>query len=586
MKLSDYLAQRISSLGIRHVFAVSGGASLHLIHSLHETEGVEFVCPQHEQAGAMAADGYARVTGKWGAAIGTSGPGATNLVTGIGCSYYDSIPTIFITGQVSTFRMRGQSGARQIGFQETPIVDLCKSITKYAAQICDPSQVRYEFEKAVYHAMTGRPGPVLLDIPDDVQRMEIDPDQLPGFNPPPGSMLPPFDPVPVLDLLMASQRPVIVAGWGIRLSGCEVMFRQWVEEMGVPVALTWAVADLLPEGHPCRIGTFGTHGTRYANFAVQNADLLLSLGSRLDTKATGSPVTTFARGAKKIMVDIDAAELQKFKKFGLDFDLLVQADAAVAVQSLCKSTVGLPRPDWQSWRDRISGWQQTYPICLESYRRDEEVNPYVFVDTLAKLCPSPCHIVIDTGCSIAWMMQGFTPRDGHRLFHDFNNTAMGWALPAAIGACFARPEVPVVCVTGDGSLMMNIQEMATVTRHGLPITMFLINNKGYSMIQQTQDQWLDSNYLASSLEGGLAFPDFNRVANGFGWDTLDLIRNADCDDAVQSALNSVRPVVCNVRVPARQRVIPQVKFGRPNEDPEPLIPRTEFRQNMIVTPVE
>lgn len=586
MKCSDYIARRLAELGIGHAFAVSGGASLHLIHSLDAVEGITFVCPQHEQAGAMAADGYARVRGGLGCAVGTSGPGATNLITGICCSFYDSVPVIYLTGQVATFRMAGETGVRQIGFQETPILELCRPITNYATQIRDPSRVRYEIEKAVFLATHGRPGPVLIDVPDDVQRMEVDPEALEGFTPEPAAA-PEFPGIHdvltrLAEWLQAARRPVVIAGWGIRLAGVERAFVDWVEALRLPVAPTWAAADLLPADHPLLIGTFGTHGTRYANFAVQNADLIVSLGSRLDTKATGSPVTTFARGARKLVVEIDPNELRKFGAFGLEVDALVQGDLRDVMPALATLPTITKTADWLS---TIATWKQRYPVCTAAYRDEQAVNPYVMVDVLSDLLPAPCHVMIDTGCSIAWMMQGFRVRPGQRLFHDFNNTAMGWALPAAVGASFADPPTPVVCVSGDGSLMMNIQEMATVARHELPIKLVLVNNGGHSMIQQTQDQWLGSRYLASTVEGGLAFPDFGRVARGFGWETRRITRNAELAAGLAAALDTPGPVLVDVEIPAAHRVVPQVKFGRPNEDPEPLLPREEFLAQMIVAPL-
>lgn len=586
MKCSDYIALRLADFGIQHVFAVSGGASLHLIHSLDHIDGTTFVCPQHEQAGAMAADGYARVTGRMGAALGTSGPGATNLITGICCSYYDSVPVIYLTGQVATFRMTGDTGVRQIGFQETPILELCGPITNYATQIRDPTRVRYELEKAVHLATHGRPGPVLIDIPDDIQRHDIDPESLEKFVPPddPSSEFPSIeDQLPRLrEWLQTARRPVVIAGWGIRLAGVENLLQNWVETIGLPVAPTWAAADLLPTDHPLLIGTFGTHGSRYANLAVQNADLIISLGSRLDTKATGSPATSFARGARKFVVEVDPSELGKFATLGLKIDALVQGDLRDVMPAL--STIDKPG-DTVEWLNTISRWKADYPICLDEYRAEEAVNPYVLVETLSRLLPSPYNVMIDTGCSIAWMMQAFRIKKGQRLFHDFNNTAMGWALPAAVGASFAAPHTPVLCVSGDGALMMNIQEMATVSRHDLPIKLVLVNNGGHSMIQQTQDQWLDSHYLASTVAGGLAFPDFEKVADGFGWQSRHIDKNADLQRGMAEALALPGPVLINVLVPAIHRVVPQVKFGRPNEDPEPLLPRDEFLKQMIIPPL-
>jgi acetolactate synthase-1/2/3 large subunit len=589
LKLSDYVASFLAQQGIRHVFAVSGGASLHLIHSLAETPGTTFVCPQHEQAGAMAADAYARVTGNLGAAVGTSGPGATNLITGVCCAYYDSVPVIYITGQVSTFRLRGDLGVRQVGFQETDTVDLFRPITKYAVRVDRPRDIRFELEKACHLARQGRPGPVLVDIPDNVQREQVDPDGLAPYRPPaddadPGRLE--ADVGRCLELLRGARRPVVILGWGVRLSGADQEVVALVERLGFPVAPTWAVADLLPADHPLLIGTFGTHGTRHANFAVQNADLVLAVGARLETKATGSPPASFAREARKIVVDIDPCELAKFKHFGLEIDLPIRADARRFVGALQEALGGETMPPVADWLGRIADWKRRYPVCPPECYREKTVNPYVFVKRLAEACGEGEVLFVDTGCAVAWMMQAFDFKPGQRLFHDWNNTAMGWALPAAIGASLALGRRPVVCVTGDGSLQMNIQELATAVRHHLPVKIFLLNNHGYSMIQQTQDQWLGSKYLASSVEGGLAFPDFGKVAAAYGFRTLHLDRNDALAEGLRAALGAEGPVFCNVEVRAEHRVIPQVKFGRPNEDAEPFLGREEFLKNMIVQPLD
>jgi acetolactate synthase-1/2/3 large subunit len=586
MKLSDYVARFLASQGVRHVFAVSGGASLHLIHSVADTPGLSFVCPMHEQAGAMAADAYARVTNKLGAAIATSGPGATNLLTGVCCAYYDSVPVLFITGQVSTFRRKADTGVRQIGFQETDCVEVFRPVTKYAVQIDEPERIRYELEKACYLACSGRPGPVLIDIPDNVQRVTIDPDALEGFVPPRRGADPAVLDEQIgrcLELLRGARRPVMILGWGVRLASAGELALEVAERLGLPVAPTWAIADLLPADHPLAIGTFGTHGTRHANFAVQNADLILSVGSRLDTKATGSPPSTFAREAKKIVVDVDTCELNKFARYGLHVDLPIAADAGAFLVGLkARST---PIPAQESWLRRIADWKRRYPVCPDAYYREVEVNPYVFAKTLSNGCREGQMLFLDTGCTLAWMMQAFDFKRGQRLFHDWNNTAMGWAVPACIGASLATSGRPVVCVTGDGSLQMNVQELATVIRHNLPVKIFLLNNHGHAMIQQTQEQWLGSRYHASTVAGGLADPDYLAVAKAYGFPVHNVTRNADLAGVIGEVLRAEGPQFCNVEIPVHHRVIPQVKFGRPNEDTEPLLPREEFLSNMLVRPL-
>jgi acetolactate synthase I/II/III large subunit len=352
----------------------------------------------------------------------------------------------------------------------------------------------------------------------------------------------------------------------------------------LPVAPTWAVADLLPADHPLHIGTFGTHGTRHANFAVQNADLILSVGSRLDTKATGSPPSTFAREAKKIVVDVDPCELNKFARYGLHIDLPVAADAGAFLDAL--KAAAAPLAPQQEWLQRIADWKRRYPVCPDEYSRETDVNPYVFVKALSGHCREGEMLFLDTGCTLAWMMQAFEFKRGQRLFHDWNNTAMGWAVPASIGASLALGGRSVVCVTGDGSLQMNIQELATVIRHKLPIKIFLLNNHGHAMIQQTQEQWLGSRYHASSVEGGLADPDYLAVAKAYGFPVHNLARSADLAAGIRRVLSADGPQFCNVEIPAHHRVVPQVKFGRPNEDTEPLLPRDEFLSNMIVAALD
>ncbi|MFN8543858.1 MAG: thiamine pyrophosphate-binding protein [Candidatus Binatia bacterium] len=585
MTVADYVARFLAARGVEHVFAVSGGASLHLIHAIARTPGITYVCPQHEQAGAMAADAYARITGL-GAAIATSGPGATNMITGACGAYYDSVPVIYVTGQVSTFRLRRGSGVRQLGFQETDVVAMFRPVTKYAVQLEEAAAIRYELEKAHHLATTGRPGPVLLDIPDDLQRAEIDPDALGGFAPeaaaPARSRELREQVAETLRLVARAERPVLILGWGVRLAAAEALARDVVEALGIPVLRTWAALDLLPANHPLAVGAFGTHGTRAGNFTVQNADLVVAIGARLDTRATGG-LASFAREAAKVVVDIDPHELAKLDALTPP-TLRIAADAGDFLAELAVQAAAAPRRSRATWLARVAGWAARHPICPPAYWAEDGVNPYAFVQALAAASAEGDTIVVDTGCAVAWTCQAFAPKPGQRLLHDFNNTAMGWALPASIGASLALGGRPVTCVTGDGSLQMNLQELATVLRHRLPVRIFLLNNGGYSMIRQTQDQWLGSDYLASTVEGGLAFPDFERLAAAYGYPVVTIARNRDLHASIRQVLDADGPVFCNVVIDAAQRVAPQVKWGRPIEDGEPLLERREFLANMIVRP--
>lgn len=591
MKLSDYVADFLARQGIRHVFAVTGGASLHLIESVANHPNIDYVCPHHEQAGAMAADGYARVTGNLGAALATSGPGATNMITGICCAWYDSVPVLYITGQVSTFRFKGTTGVRQLGFQETDIVDICKPITKYAVTVTDPRSIRYELEKAAWIARSGRPGPVLLDIPDNVQREEIEHQEMEAFTLPSGAPLETSIKLVAavtecLEWIRSAKRPLVVLGWGVHLAKAEGEALAFVEHLGLPVNPTWGAADILVETHPLRCGTFGTHGTRFGNFAIQNADLVISIGSRLDTHMIGSPFSNFCRGGRKVMVDIDATEINKFAKFDLHIDLPIVSDAKSFLVEALRQSANQTSSAIAPWREQINDWKLSYPEVQQSYYQSTTLNPYVFIKALSDAAKEGEVVFADTGCGVAWMSQAFQFKAGQRFFSAFNNTPMGHGLPAAIGACFGANKKRIICVVGDGGLMMNIQELNTLLYHKLPVKIFVLNNHGYSMIQQTQDQWLNSKYEASSEANGLGFPDFHRLAEVLGFNTITINSNQEASEKIQTFLEAPGPGFCNVELRPEERVIPQVRYGRPIEDSEPLLSREEFLANMIVEPLD
>jgi acetolactate synthase-1/2/3 large subunit len=358
-----------------------------------------------------------------------------------------------------------------------------------------------------------------------------------------------------------------------------------VQKLGFPVVPTWGIIDLLPSNESPVVGPFGLHGTRYGNFAVQNADLILAVGTRLDTHETGSPLSSFAREAKKIIVDIDPTELKKFEALGLSTDQLIAADAKEFLTALLDQLKGFSPPDISEWKSIIAQWKKDFSICPPEYYEEKTINPYVFVKALAGASREGDTFVIDTGCAVAWMTQAFEFKKNQRMYAAFNNTPMGYALPASIGASLALGEAPVTCVVGDGSILMNIQELPTIIKHKLPIKIFLINNQGYSMIQQTQDQWLKSKYVGSSASGDLAFPDFEAVAKAYGFPVLRIDSNENAAAVAQEVISSSGPFFCNVTLRAEHRVIPQVVYGRPIEDAGPVLPRDQFLKNMIVKPM-
>ena len=587
IKLADLIGRYFQQRGLKHVFAVAGGASLHLIHGFKNTKRISVICCHHEQSCAMAADAYTRLNHESCVAIATSGPGATNLITGIAGCYYDSIPTIFLTGQVSTFRSSSGTKLRQMGFQETPIVKMVEPIVKYAVQITEANNIVYEIEKARIIANNGRPGPVLIDIPDNLQRALVKVSELKKFIPEDNKKNQ-GDIAELRTMLMklsAAKRPVLIAGWGVHISKTERLVREFIESINIPVALTWGACDLLEGDHPLRIGTFGTHGLRYANFAVQNADFILSLGCKLDTKATGSPSNSFAREAWKCVVDVDIEELLKQPRNGLKIDLAICAELSDFMKLLINEldSLKIERKD-SDWVGVINGWKSRYEIRKEAAsQKIDGINPYIVMHKLGNVCNKDWNIFLDTGCTVAWAMQSFNNLTGARVYHDFNNTAMGWALPAAIGGSLADQSRRTLCITGEGSLMMNIQELATIKRHDLDIVIIIVNNNGYSMIKQTQDQWLNSEYIASSTEGGIGFPDFGILAKSFEIESV-LIESESELNHIEEIISNKRKsaLVIDIKISSNWRVSPQVKYGKPNEDPEPLLNREELEKEMLI----
>lgn len=572
MKLSDYVIQYLADHDVRHVFLVTGGGVVNLVDSFRKVEGINYVCVKHEQAAAIAAEGYARVSKNIGVAMATSGPGATNLLTGIACAYFDSIPTLFITGQVNTREARGEHLVRQIGFQETDIVAMAKPITKFAAQINKPEEIKHYLDKAVQIAKSGRPGPVLLDIPIDVQMAEFDPDQ--KIN-------------QILELIKQAKRPIILIGAGIKLAQAQKEAKELVEKLNIPVVTSWGAADVFPASYPLLVGQIGVSAHRGANFAVQNCDLLLSIGSRLDTRQTGVRPETFAREAKKIIVDIDRAEI--FKDRGLKVDLGIVADAKNFLRVLNRLATNFQMPNFSSWLEKVNEWKKKYPACLPEYwQQKDSVNAYVFMKVISEESAPGDIIITETGSTLTWTMQGFEVKEGQQLFSAFGHSPMGYSLPAAMGASFFfdNQKKNIICLNGDGGIQMNIHELQTILDYGVPLKIFIMNNKSYGMIKQFQNVWMESRYEATTPETGCGFPDFIKIATAYGLKTETIRNHQELREKIKKVLNSEEAVVCNVLLKPDEKMIAKTDYGRPIEDSSPLLDREEFLNNMIVKPLD
>jgi acetolactate synthase-1/2/3 large subunit len=587
MKVSDYVLKYLKDLGVNHAFLVTGGALAFLVDAFDKNKNLEYVCTTQEQGAAMAAEAYSRITENIGVAMATSGPGATNLMTGIGCAYFDSIPTLYITGQVNTYESTTKDGPRQIGFQETNVVDIVKPITKFSAQVTDPGDIKYLLDKAVYLAESGRPGPVLLDLPMDIQRVEIDPAKLKSYTPKRRECdyaLLDKKVEQTIDLIQNAKRPVIILGAGVKLAKAREKTRDLIERLGIPVALSWGAIDVLPYDHPLLIEGFGVSANRAGNFAVQNADLIISLGSRLDSRQTGGRPETFARAAKKVVLDIDERELYKAR--GLRIDVDINYDINDFLENINEKIDALKPLNLSDWKSRIKAWKAKYPICLPEYiKQNDKVNPYVFMDALSDESKEADIIITDAGATLTWTMQGFKVKEGQRLFSAFGNSPMGYSLPASIGACFAANKKPITCIIGDGGFKMNVNELETIVRHDLPIKIFIINNHEFGIIRQFQDVWLNSSHKASCFEGGLGDSNLLKVAQAFGLPTTQINSHMELRTTIRETLQCDGPMMCNVEVKHREKIVPKLEFGKPIEDPSPLLSRKEFLENMIVEPV-
>jgi len=598
IRLSDYIFSFIAELGIKEVFAVSGGAAMHLVDSLGRNENLRYIATHHEQAAAMAAEGYARISGKPGVALVTSGPGGTNTVTGVYGAWIDSIPTIFISGQVTSDTLIGETGLRQFGIQEANITEFVRPITKYAVTVTDATQIKYHLQKALYIATTGRPGPVWLDIPLDIQSKLINPSALESFVPEdakPSSMKTSLESqvAECIKMIKKAKRPVFITGYGIRLAKGEVEFLKLAERLNIPIVSSWTSSDLIPTSHELYVGRSGIMGDRAGNFAVQNSDLLLIVGSRMSIPQVGYNYKTFAREAKKIMVDIDEKELSKPS---VRPDLPIKADAReFIVEMLSQLDNGEQVSDIGEWINKCQLWKTKYPVVLPEYKENKDgVNSFYFIDVLSEKLGSDAVVVTDMGTSFTCTMQTFKVKAGQRLFTSSGHASMGFGLPGATGACFANNKKKTICISGDGGLQMNIQELQTMVHYRLPIILFVLNNGGYLTIKLMQQNHF-GRYVGSDPSSGVSCPDIIKVGTAYGIKTERIANNDELHAKINNILAEPGPFICEIMMPEDQQLIPRVSSlkkpdgtitAKPLEDLYPFLSREEFAENMIVKPVE
>lgn len=594
IKLSDYIALRVAGEGVRHVFLLAGGGSMHLVDSFGRRPEIEYVCNLHEQACSIAAEAYGQYTNNLGVALVTTGPGGTNAITGLAGAWLDSTPCLFISGQVKRPDLMAGRGVRQMGFQELDIVRVVESLTKYAVTITDPNSIRFHFEKAVHLARSGRPGPVWIDVPLDVQSAVIDENNLVGYEPVEDEAagdrdLPEKQVREAIELLNRSERPVILVGNGVRLAGALGEIEIFLEKLGIPVLTTWKTADILPEDHPLYIGRPGSIGQRAANFAQQNSDFILIMGARLDLGQTGYNHRNFARTAGKVMIDVDAAEI---RKMDMDIDVPICADAGAAIREFLRQSETIEKKERANWWRKCREWKEKYPVIVPGYWNMEDgVSTYVLVDVLSNEMTSEDLLVPgSSGTCSEVTMQAFRVKRGLRILNTQGLGSMGFGISASIGACLASGRKRTVCIDGDGGFQMNIQELETIRRLNLPIKFFILNNRGYGSIQATQKNYFDGFFVGSNDESGMTLPDISKVAGAFGLKTARIDGHENIREKVREILEMEGPVVCDVMISPNQTTAPRISsvknedgtiFSRPLEDMWPFLDRDELKRNMI-----
>jgi acetolactate synthase-1/2/3 large subunit len=577
VRLADYVVSFLHSRGIHHVFAVSGGA-LNFLCDAVSLSRVKYVACHHEQAAAMAAEAYARVKGL-GCAMVTSGPGGTNAITGVAGAWLDHTTTLTISGQSFSGQTIGDSGLRQLGVQEINIIDLVRPITKYAVMVTGPESIRYHLEKALYLATEGRPGPVWLDIPVDVQKAEIDPDKLSGFDP--VAVKKELDVSEVVKLLRNAQRPVLHIGQGVRLASAEDALYRFLEASGIPVLTARNGNDLIASDHPQFIGRPGTFGQRGANFAVQTCDLYIAVGTRLCLAQTGYNPKDYARNAKVVMVDIDRAELDKDT---VPVRLKIEADAKDFLEALNSHNLGLP--DYANWLKRCKQWQAKYCPVFPEWREQNAVNSYVLADTLSDILTPDDIIVTDVGTAFQSTHQAFRIKKGQRLLSNGGLASMGWGLPAAVGAAFASGR-RIVCVTGDGGFMFNSQELSTIVYHELNVQILVLNNGGY--LTQKQAGEFAFNRVVGSTSESLSFPDFVELAKSHGMFAQRISSQKGLKSKLRNFLMEHDSALCEVMMDPNQIQAPKAVNKRmPDgtmkataiEDAWPYLPEDEIAEQL------
>jgi len=593
-RVADYIADFIEKIRVKNVFLLPGGGAMHLVDAVGKNRQIEVVACLHEQAAAISAEAYSRISENIGVAMVTTGPGATNAITAVAGAWIESVPLMIVSGQCKRSDMLRDSPLRQKGVQEVDIVKMVRSITKYSKIVENPLEIRSVMEEAYHIAKEGRAGPVWIDVPLDVQGAPLSLDGLPAWKN--SNITNKAKEIPnhvikdIKNLISNAERPLILAGHGIRLANAAESFKVWVEELGVPVVSTWNALDLLPFNHPLYVGRPGVVALRGPNFAVQNCDLLISIGCRLDNIITAYNSKGFAREAKKVVIDVDSNEINKLE---MDIEISVVSDAGKFIDSIKKTKIKTSS-GLKFWQDTCNDWKTRYGVNKgKPFPNKGEISHYHLANSLSNNIPE--ETLISTGSSglaVEAFYTVFRNRVGQRVFLTSGLGAMGYGLPSAIGACFANNKKPMVAIESDGSLQLNIQELATVKAFNLPIVLVVMNNDGYASIRNTQRNYFEERYVGTGPESGLVLPDLEKLSFTYNIQFEKVIDASELDETLQKCIGSNQPVIIDVRLVKNEVLLPKVSalpqkdgsiYSMPLEDMTPLLPLKILESEMIIS---
>lgn len=591
IKVSDYIAKRLKEhYNVENFFMVSGGGAMHLNDSLGRY--IPYVCNHHEQACAIAAEGYARVNQRLAVVNVTTGPGGLNCLNGVFGQWTDSVPVLYISGQVkftTTIASYPEIPLRQLGDQEVDIVSVVKPLVKYAKMVTEPKEIKYHLDRAIYEATTGRFGPVWLDIPMNVQGAMIDESELVEFIPKRVEKLRSLEVEKIIDRITQSKRPLIIAGHGIRLSKQEKNFYKLLEKLQIPVVTTFNGFDLLEDSHPYYIGRIGTIGQRAGNFVLQNADLVFCLGTRNNIRQASYNWENFAKNAFKIVVDIDKAELDKPTVIP---DLKINADLKDFLPDLLQNSSTSKLPSFSTnWLQFCKNLKEKYSFeNFNEYEQKEVIDPYIFTNELSKEMSENDILVMANGSACVCAFQTAVVKKGQRFILNSGDASMGYDLPAAIGAYLESNGRNTICLTGDGSIMMNLQELQTIKHNHLPLKIFIIANEGYASIKQTQKNFFNGHMTGSGENSGVSTPDFVKIGQAFGLKTEKISNPVEIKEKIKKVLESKEAIICEVIVKSDYEFAPKLsarkledgKMISPTlEDMSPFLNRKEFDENIL-----